>query len=544
MSLQGDLSTLDLPGLFQNLEGARKSGLLTIQDGESASQLYFHEGKLSLIAFPGRASLIDYLVAAGDLDAERVQEAQRRRRRGKSLGETLVELGALRREALLALASARLTDEACELLGAGSGRFEFLQGEIPRGVFDPEERALGMALAVSPLLLEAARRSDHWSLVRERIPSDSAHYVLARTPKTPGDPRKKALLERIVPLLDGAHSVSEIVARFPHQRLEAFELLAELAGGQAIRLAASTDLNRMIQELARYDKKRAWSMLQRGLETSPHNLSLLCTKVLLAEKLGDLEQATEALKTVVHLRLEAGESQAARADLERLRVLDADDPFAWEKSFELALADGHTKEVLQLGKRLVALYRKPGLHRRAAAVLERLVEAQGASFELVRELARTRVEAGDVEAALKGLEKYGATLVARESYPLARRVYEEILVIDPGREGARDTLAEIQSGALAQRRARWRRLWRRALVCVLVLGLLPWIGYEALARRAYDAALASVVREGLLGAGRYAEAAERFEEVRARYGWSTVAHFELGHRIDELHALTAPRAPR
>jgi tetratricopeptide (TPR) repeat protein len=536
MTLQGDLSTLDLSGLFQNLEGARKTGLLSIQDGESASQLFFREGKLTLIAFPGRAALMDYLVASGDVRAEHLEEAKRRRRRGRPLGEALGELGVLKRERLHALAVQRLTDDACELLGAGRGQFAFAQGEIPRGVFDPEERALGIALPVSPLLLEAARRSDHWRLVRERIPSDSTHFVLARTPAPPTDPKKKAMLARLLPLLDGTRSVSEVVAAFPHQRLEAYEQLAGLAASQSIRLAASTDLNRMIQELARYDKKRAWSLLQRGLETSPHNLGLLCTKVLLAEKLGDLEQASEALKVVVHLRMEAGEGEAARADLERLKDLDVDDPFAWEKSFDLALTDGRKKDALADGKKLIALYRRPGLHKRVVSVLERLVDSHGASFELVRELARARVEAGDPDAAIKGLEKYGATLLARESYPLARRVYDEILHIDPKRERARETLAEIRTGALAQRRARWRRLRWRVLVFLLLCGLLPWVGYETLARRAYDSATTSVVQEGLLEAGRHDEAARRFEAVRDSYRWSTIARFELAHRIAELRA--------
>ncbi len=539
MSLQGDLSTLDLAGLFQNLEAARKNGLLSIQDGESVSQLYFQQGRLALLTFPNRPGLIDFLMASGDLGPQQIAEAKKRRRRGRSLGEALVETGASTQERLVSLATARLTDEACELLGAGRGRFEFTQGEVPRGVFDAEERALGITLAVNPLLLEAARRADHWRLVRERIPSDSTHYVLARPPSDPSDPRKKELLSRLAPRLDGTRSVSEVVAAFPHQRLETYELLAELAASQSIRLAASTDLNRMVQELARYDKKRAWSLLQRGLETNPRNLGLLCTKVLLAEKLGDLEQASEALKLVVHMRLEAGEAEEARADLQRLKDLDADDPFVWEKSFELALAEGRKQDALADGIRLIALYRKPGLHKRACGVLERLVETHGANFELVRELARARVDAGEIDAALKGLERFGASLIARESYPLARRVYEEILAHDPKSEKAKETLAEIHSGALAQRRVRWRRRRRRALALFFLVVVLPWFAYETFARRAYDEATRSVVREGLLESGRHAEALQRFREVGARFGWSTTARHEVPRMVAELEAKTA-----
>jgi len=61
MSLQGDLSTLDFAGLFQNLEAARKSGLLTVQvPGQGETKLYFHQGKLALIAYEGREVTVTF----------------------------------------------------------------------------------------------------------------------------------------------------------------------------------------------------------------------------------------------------------------------------------------------------------------------------------------------------------------------------------------------------------------------------------------------------------------------------------------------------
>ena len=44
-------------------------------------------------------------------------------------------------------------------------------------MFDPEERHLELALAVEPLLLEAARRADHWRLIRTALPSDGLHFI-------------------------------------------------------------------------------------------------------------------------------------------------------------------------------------------------------------------------------------------------------------------------------------------------------------------------------------------------------------------------------
>ena len=90
MSLQGDLSTLDLSGLLQNLETQSKSGLLSIEGPAGTTQLYFDEGQLSLLAVEGRPSLMTVLLASGAIREKDLKAAQRKRRRTKkSLGEVL-----------------------------------------------------------------------------------------------------------------------------------------------------------------------------------------------------------------------------------------------------------------------------------------------------------------------------------------------------------------------------------------------------------------------------------------------------------------------
>ena len=140
----------------------------------------------------------------------------------RPLIEILPAMKAIEATQLAAVAAARMTGEACELINAGGGAFVFTEGPIPRGIFDPEERALGITLPAGPLLLEAARRTDHWKMIRDRVPSDSTHYVVAREPRKPKDASQAQVLEQMVPLLDGSRSVTEIVAAFPHRRFEAY----------------------------------------------------------------------------------------------------------------------------------------------------------------------------------------------------------------------------------------------------------------------------------------------------------------------------------
>jgi tetratricopeptide (TPR) repeat protein len=537
MSLQGDLSTLDIAGLLQNLETNRKSGLLAVKDGAVEKSLYFHEGKLALISYPDRPSFVEILQVAGVVTEREMEVAQRRRKGTKrSLGSVLVGMKVLEAERLAAIGAARLTGEACELINARAGAFVFTEGPIPRGVFDPEERALGITLPAGPLLLEAARRSDHWALIREAVPSDSTHYVLARPPREPAEPSQQQLLEQMTPLLDGSRSVTEIVAAFPHRRFEAFQMLADLVQSHAIKVSGAGDMNRMIQEVARHDRARAMALLERGLESSPRNLDLLCTKALLAEELGELEQATEALKMAVHLQLESGAMEDARTGLDRLKELGPEDPFVYERSFELALEEGRVEDALADGEHLVELYREPGLFRKATKVLERMVEASEGRWDHVRALAQARADAGERDEAIRGLESYGQRQLAAENYAFAHKVYAEILVVDPDSQGARETLDQIKNGELARRKAFWRKVKSRALlVGALVLALFA-LGYEILARRAYVDAQEEIVRRNLLEDGKYAQALEVYASMRASYPWATVSLYDVRMQMAQLEA--------
>ena len=535
MSLQGDLSTLDLAGLLQNLETHGKSGLLSVDGAAGTTQLYFDAGQISLLAFEGRPSLMAVLAASGAITAEEREAAGKKRRRAKkSLGEVLVAAGAIEHGQLVEVATARLLDEACELVSTGSGAFTFTEGAIPARVFDPEERRLGMRLPAGPLLMESARRDDHWRLIRERVPSDSAHYVVQRAPQTGASTSE--LLPHLLERLDGTRSVAEAMACFPHRRFDAYQLLADLVESRAVREIAPAELAKVAERLARHNRERALVLLERGLVAQPRNHELLVVKATLSETVGELEDASEALKMLVHLHLEAGERDEARARLDQLKELSPSDPAVWARSFALALEEERQADAQREGRRLAELYREPGLFKKACGVLERLVALDGSSWELTRELARTRADAGEAEAAVRGLERFGEERLTNGEYPLALHVYEEILSIDPKNARAKDTIELIQSGELERRRARRRRVIRRLSLAACAVALVGWLAYEGRARAAYLETTRAIGRERLIEATRYEEAIRRFEAVRADYPLATSAWIDARLVIADLRA--------
>ncbi len=541
MSIQGDLSTLDLAGLFQNLEGARKNGVLTIRDGRHATRLRFRAGQLSGLTYPDRPDLGAFLLAAGVVDAAALERARKQGRKS-SLADALAGAGLVDRATLTAWVRERVTDEASELLMTRAGRFEFHEGDGPELMFDADEAALALYLPAGPLLLEAARRSDHWKMIRERVPSDGLHFEIALQPKAAKNESAAALQSRVLELLDGTRSVGEIAARFPHRRFEFYELMSTLVATRAIKLCDPNDAGRRIRAMASRDPQRAMELLERALESNPHDLTLLSTKVLLAETTGQLEEAGEALKLVVHLELERGGLRDARAALDKLKTIDADDPFVWERSFDLALSEKRIADATADAEKLVALYRGPGLHKKARGVIERLIPLAGESWALVQQLARSCADSGDVRGGVQVLEKFGRERLAEEKYAAARHAYLEILALDPQAKGAQAVLDEIDGGVIERKRARWRKIRLRLILVLCAAVFVPWIAYEALARRAYIEVTRQMLRQDWTAAGRERFAIEEFRAVGGRYHWSSTAQFEVPAIVAELEATARSRA--
>src|SRR5262249_37847992 len=157
--------------------------------------------------------------------------------------------------------------------------------------------------------------------------------------------------------------------------------------------------------------------------------ALLQLEARLAEQFGDGPGAAQALKMLAHLRSEAGDYGDAEKLLSHARRLASGDPAVSERMLALLLDQGRRDEAIVEGKRLVELYRAPGLHAKAKEVLSRLVDLEPGAIELRIALAREQVSCGEGQEALRSLLRQGKQLITREAYPAARAVFGEVLAI-------------------------------------------------------------------------------------------------------------------
>jgi len=178
-AIEGSLGEVGLPDVLQLLTVGGKTGTLHLRDGDEAGALHLKDGQV---------------VHARTADLE---------------GE----------EAAYALA------------GWTRGRFEFEPGAA-----SPVTTINRSATAI---LMEAARRSDEWKLIAEKIPS-TAHVPEFVVPEGAGDSEGQINLNtrewQLLSKIDGLRSVREIAAASGLSNLDAAKLLLGLVSTGLIRV--------------------------------------------------------------------------------------------------------------------------------------------------------------------------------------------------------------------------------------------------------------------------------------------------------------------
>src|SRR5262249_26504928 len=147
MTFSGDLASIDLADLLQNIETHDRTGTLTLKSDTGASRIFVRQGKIAMFAADNRPPLGDMLVAAGFISAKKM-DAARRKQRGsrKTLAETLIGAKFITDRDLHAAAQDFLSEDVANLVASAAGEFQFQQGEdLPEG-FDADEQWCELSL--------------------------------------------------------------------------------------------------------------------------------------------------------------------------------------------------------------------------------------------------------------------------------------------------------------------------------------------------------------------------------------------------------------
>src|SRR5690606_17617485 len=113
----------------------------------------------------------------------------------------------------------QIEEAVYHLLGWSEGTFSFEAGAHP-----PDGATL-VSLSADNLLLESARRTDEWEVIRQRIESIDLCFKADRERIADADVEFSADQEQILPYLDGTRSVREIMELTGRSEFEAGKAL-------------------------------------------------------------------------------------------------------------------------------------------------------------------------------------------------------------------------------------------------------------------------------------------------------------------------------
>jgi len=176
MALKGDVETLSLVEIVENLNAASLTGLLTVTRADEGvtKSVHFYKGA---IYYPKRDRNATYklgnlLLRSTGLTAKQLDKGLKlQKERKQRLGETLVEEGFVTKDDVERIVANQYKEEVFDLFLWKRARFEFKKDVLPEGFRADIDAGEMLVLTPQSIVMEAANRIDEWKRIHRQIPS-------------------------------------------------------------------------------------------------------------------------------------------------------------------------------------------------------------------------------------------------------------------------------------------------------------------------------------------------------------------------------------
>jgi tetratricopeptide (TPR) repeat protein len=490
MGFAGELTTIGLGEVFQNVAFNRLTGVLTVTDRDREAEVCMQDGRVCAFRH-GDGRKLDYPVIAeriGAADPETIRTAARRRRRrtlravlakGTDFSEQQYDLGVKQ----------AVEEEVILIFGWKTASFRFDEGRADADRFDKDQLECKIAIDPQAISMEAARRLDEWDGISRQISSEREIFVATQeaSEELPVD------AARVLGLLDGTNDVRAVLEQSDAPKFQIMKTVAELiengwatqADGEHLR-----NLARSAQAAGETD--RAVRYLESSLDREAGDLEARTDLARLYEKLGQKKDAAREHKRLAYAYEEQNELKTALECYERASVLVPYDTDTLQHIAGIHESRGEKVEFTRSGRRLAEAFAAQSLNEEARDVYKRLVESDGENIALREALAGLHIKLHEPKEAAAELLVLARRAWSTADFQSALRCYRSVLAVDRECQEARTRIAEIESGRARQRRQRrFRRLFFFALtVIVSLLGwqsAREWQGSDALHRATVSA---------------------------------------------------------
>jgi uncharacterized protein DUF4388 len=207
MNLQGDFEGLTLASILQLLCNDQKTGLLTVKCDNDESRVFFEQGTIVYASASLKEARLGFLMRSyGIISAQQLQNCLALAKAEKiHLGKILVEKGYISLDTLKKYNTKQVEAILYNLLFWKKGRFEYKDAKLNlKGMIVTQ-------LNPMKLILEASRRIDELSVLKEFIPSDRMVFKMSGKVQSKEEIKLNANEWRILSLIDGTRSVRQII---------------------------------------------------------------------------------------------------------------------------------------------------------------------------------------------------------------------------------------------------------------------------------------------------------------------------------------------
>lgn len=484
MALRGDLASVDLAQVFQMLALNKKVGLLSIHSAKLWKVLYFDQRGVSVHHNPHR--MVDRVLAAlvrcGRIDMAAVDEVRDHAvRTDQSLVDCLLAGGYLEAAEFEDQYRIELEEEIYDLFFCHDAKFEFHENvkklEGREGIVD--ERFF---YNCDSIIMEAARRIDEWAFISERIPSTAE--ILVATADAISAEEYGNDGPAIFELLDGRRNVARVVEITGLTTFLVCKTLSQLLDANAIAPVAQDELIALGDECMGEGRLRdAICLYERAIELElglPETHSLAAKAYQAAE---EYELAVYHLESEAEHRIGDGDLAGAAACLNEVRGLVPTDLAARERLVELTLGgDGVSIsgfDPMAEGKELVELLTEFGDVQRVRVLLERLLLVEPNDPDLKKALVNVHIRAGDQKRVMQLYESIADDLVAQNKPLEAVSYLQKILQLDRSRSDISERLRRLyEFDERTRKRTRAMSVLAVLFCLLLVLGSGYWFYNE------------------------------------------------------------------
>ena len=331
MALEGPLKEFHIQDVFQLLDLGRKSGVLRVTSElrQTAGTVSFERGGV-VAATLGRdpQPIGARLVRQGRISGDDLGRALALQHSGDSrrLGDILVASGAIARRELDRQLKAQIEEAIFELLGWSEGYFRFEDGAPCEGVVEAPVR-----IPTEGLLMEAARRSDEWSRIEDKVPHLRVVPRLPPADAAAGDRLDLTPLEwEVLAAVDGVRDLHVLAAELGRSEFDVARMVYTLSAAGVIVLDSSGSpskdnggpqvlLEPARQALGQNEYEKAAKVLQEVLRSDPlmpeaRRLFGVCQAAL-----GRFRSAAETWKAWSRLGTHTSAEEALLPAVDRLR---------------------------------------------------------------------------------------------------------------------------------------------------------------------------------------------------------------------------------